>query len=135
MNPAEVLSELRGRGVVLALDGDWLRWRAPKGTMTPDLLARIREHKPILLAALRAGTSPALESRMVEWLNRNPPAATASDRCAWCGEDEEIGTVIVPFLAGNHGHVWLHSECWHAWGRNRRDKALAALKAVGLTGP
>lgn len=55
MIAAEVLSELQAKGVTLAPEGDKLRWRAPKGTMTPDLLARVREAKPALLALLAGG--------------------------------------------------------------------------------
>ena len=39
MSPAEtLLCELRIRGVVLRVEGDRLRWAAPSGVMTADLL-------------------------------------------------------------------------------------------------
>ena len=45
MNPAVLVSDLRGRGVELTVDGGDIRYRAPRGLLTPDVLAQLREHK------------------------------------------------------------------------------------------
>jgi hypothetical protein len=53
LSPTELLAELRSKGVELTADGDTLRCRAPRGLVTPDLAAVIRERKPELLRLLR----------------------------------------------------------------------------------
>ena len=52
MNPATLLSDLRRRGVELTAEGDRLRYRAPRGVLSPELLADLRSHKRELLAEL-----------------------------------------------------------------------------------
>ena len=51
MSAKALLEELRGRDVELMTDGDRLRYR-PKSAVTPDLLDRLRRHKPSLLRLL-----------------------------------------------------------------------------------
>ncbi len=68
MTAALLLAELRRRGVELILEGPTLRYRAPKGLLTSELLGAIREHKPALLAALthpKPTPDPALVSRLL----------------------------------------------------------------------
>jgi amino acid adenylation domain-containing protein len=50
----ELLDELAGRGVRLALQGEDLRVSAPKGTVTPELRDRLAGRKADLVAHLRA---------------------------------------------------------------------------------
>jgi hypothetical protein len=45
------LDELRGRGVEVGAEGDLLRYR-PRAAVTPELLDRLRTHKPGLLKLL-----------------------------------------------------------------------------------
>ena len=52
MSPVDLLAELRRRGVRLSVHGDKLRYVAPKGALTPDLLEAMRRHKPDLLRLL-----------------------------------------------------------------------------------
>lgn len=52
MTPAQVLNEARRRGIELRAVGDKLRFR-PVKSVTPELLAALREHKPALLALLQ----------------------------------------------------------------------------------
>jgi hypothetical protein len=49
---AELLTDLQALGVILAADGDRLRFH-PKDKVTPELLARMRDAKGELLAMLR----------------------------------------------------------------------------------
>ena len=49
MSVAEVFSELRGRGVMFTPEGDRLRWQAPKGAMTPELMDTLRLAKADIL--------------------------------------------------------------------------------------
>lgn len=59
MTAASLLSELQALGVRLFLDGDRLGYRAPKGTMTQDLLARVSARKAEMLALIAGPRSPA----------------------------------------------------------------------------
>ncbi len=52
MNAALSLPDLQARGVQLWAEGETLRYRAPAGTVTPELLANLQAHKPELLKAL-----------------------------------------------------------------------------------
>ena len=52
MNPATLISDLRRRGVELTAEGDRLHYRAPRGVLSPELLADLRSHKPEILAEL-----------------------------------------------------------------------------------
>ncbi len=63
MNTATLLSELGRRGISIRPEGDQLRYRAPRGALSPDLLAQIRECKAELLAELdqEARAIPVLE--------------------------------------------------------------------------
>jgi hypothetical protein len=52
MNTATLYRDLTVQGVTLYLDGGALRYRAPKGKMTPDVLANIKTHKVELVSLL-----------------------------------------------------------------------------------
>jgi hypothetical protein len=54
MNAEFIIQEVAGRGVILHLDGDTLRWRGPAGAFTPDLQNKVRELKPGIIQSLRA---------------------------------------------------------------------------------
>lgn len=65
----DLLRELEGRGVRLAVDGGRLIARAPAGAITPDLAERIREGKDELLRELErapVGTLAPLPRPLVE---------------------------------------------------------------------
>jgi len=53
---AELLSELRGRGVTVAVDGESLCLK-PKRALDQELLSRVRGAKPEILQILRDSTS------------------------------------------------------------------------------
>ena len=52
MSAVELLTELEARGVYVTADGDRLKIRAPKGTITPELRERLEENKPEIISAL-----------------------------------------------------------------------------------
>lgn len=52
MRTAELLSELRTRGVTLYPTPEGIRYEAPRGVMTPTLRAALAAHKGELLALL-----------------------------------------------------------------------------------
>ncbi|MEW6457620.1 MAG: hypothetical protein AB1441_00900 [Bacillota bacterium] len=55
MNVNELIWELQRRGITLEPAGDKLRWRGPKGAMTPELLDQLRDHKAEVLGLLQQG--------------------------------------------------------------------------------
>ena len=57
MNTAELLTEVQRRGIQLRAEGASLRYRAPKGTLTADLRAKLKAHKAELLTALEKPTA------------------------------------------------------------------------------
>jgi hypothetical protein len=71
---------------------------------------------------------------VVEWMNRNPPAANAPDRCAHCGESMADHEAL-PFLNGAGGHVWMHDRCHTGWTALRKADAVRALASFGLDPP
>lgn len=58
MTPQTLLTELRTRGVVLIPEGSALRYRAPKGALTPDLRKALEEQKAAIMAALSGAEKP-----------------------------------------------------------------------------
>lgn len=54
MSPEELLARLRAAGVELWIDGPGLRFRAPRGALTPDLKTALAAAKPEIMALLAA---------------------------------------------------------------------------------
>lgn len=52
MNTAEIINQLHNAAIWVALEGDMLTIDAPAGTLTPELLAEIKERKPEIIEAL-----------------------------------------------------------------------------------
>jgi hypothetical protein len=74
----------------------------------------------------------ALENTIVDYLNAIHPDTDPS-RCAWCGQPEAPGAVLLPF--GVSTHAWLHPDCWAPWREERRVKAIAELAAMKIEAP
>jgi hypothetical protein len=66
MSAALLLEEVRGLGVTLFVEGGSVRWRGPKGVMTPELLARLSEQKAAILLMLKAAVDPEDEEEAKE---------------------------------------------------------------------
>jgi hypothetical protein len=161
MSAVQALGAARAFGIHLELDGDNLLLEAarPPPDAILDALSR---HKPDVVRILRSandGCSPdywhvlfheraaftelaggvaradaearAFDCCVVEWLNRNP-APSVAGRCAWCGQSESYGAIIVPYGTEPGGHAWLHAECWPAWYELRRSNARRALVQMGI---
>lgn len=58
MTPQTLLTELRTRGVALIPEGSALRYRAPKGALTPDLRKALEEQKAGVMAVLAEAEKP-----------------------------------------------------------------------------
>ncbi|HEY9283603.1 MAG TPA: condensation domain-containing protein, partial [Pyrinomonadaceae bacterium] len=64
MTTAELISELRSLGVRLRPDGERLRYSAPSGVLTPELLKTLAESKGEILAFLRSAAAAAEPSAL-----------------------------------------------------------------------
>jgi hypothetical protein len=72
MTTTALLAYFRSLGVELWAEGDRLRYRAPKGVLTPTLLAELVAHKEEMLALLRqAQISPRPSSAALSSLSRS----------------------------------------------------------------
>ena len=115
-------AELRGKGVELTAEGEQLHLRAPAGTLTDEVKAQLRDHKPEVLALLRdavdglAETSIVLETRAVlvavrvrsrslrreVWLARDERTARELHQSAPAGESLPVLLFEeIPKLRGN----------------------------------
>jgi amino acid adenylation domain-containing protein len=69
-----LLDELTRRGATLVPEGNHVRYRAPKGALTPELRAALAAHKQEVLALLRAGLAasrtahPLSSAQQAIWL-------------------------------------------------------------------
>lgn len=84
MTAGELLRELHRRGVRLTAHEGRLRCEAPRGTITPDLVEAMRQHKAAVLAILQGAEVEAGP----EWrprLGESFPAVWPSGECVRCG--------------------------------------------------
>lgn len=90
---AALLQTLTGRGVVLTADAGKLRYKAPAGTMTPDLRRQLEAHKAALVALLSA--------QQVGLFDASAPdlgAASEPDSRLITGSAPELGRPLVAGL-------------------------------------
>lgn len=78
MTPEETLDQLRSLGVSLTAQDDRLTLDAPKGTVTAELLERVRSQKTALVSLLRESDTPRLtethgETHAIPPLSNTPP--------------------------------------------------------------
>ena len=105
MSALPIISEISEQGITARLEGDEVTLSAPKGTLTPDLISRLRGKKPDLLRSLKElqeraeqdweeiSTDPAklkafAELVMIEDMRRQgivPDHYTATTTCKHCG--------------------------------------------------
>ena len=52
MNPDQLLTITREKGIVLKAQGDQLDFKAPCGAMTPELAESLKQHKPEIIKIL-----------------------------------------------------------------------------------
>jgi hypothetical protein len=103
MTATDLLAELRAQGVLLSVDGDRLVYDAPTGTMTPALLAMLRETKAGLVALLQVPAAGPPESELVA---RPSASATVAQGQEWGRLDERgrlawhDGAVYAPTITG-----------------------------------
>ena len=119
----EVLAYLARAGDAWGAD-EWRDWITERGA--------ILEHDGGLSRPDADGW--AFQDAVVEWLNRNPPAADPHV-CAGCDEPiNEGGTNWRPLADGATVHYGgaYGLRCWERHGAKRRAEAEAALAALGV---
>lgn len=55
MKTMELIQNLKGKNVMLTVEGGTLKVKAPVGVLTDDLKAALREHKPEIIQLLQTG--------------------------------------------------------------------------------
>jgi hypothetical protein len=116
MNAASLLSELTRRGVSLEPRGAVLHYRAPCGSLTPELRAALVKHKPTVLALL--------QNRVAALRAAGDAAARIHEHCALCKRCPppwEWGTPEEP-----PGLCVAGSQLWRVY-REARGRALGEL--------
>ena len=162
MSAAAALKAARSAGIRLAIDGDALVLDADTAPPM-RVFEAVSRYKAGMMALLRRGRdgwsgedwqayfeeraaiaefegglsrqqaeASALDCCIAEWLNRNP-APSSPRHCLHCGQPGEKNDQLLPFGTESSGHAWLHSGCWPFWYEARREEAMAALAAFGLT--
>lgn len=91
-----LLARLLGLGVRLRLDGDTIRYDAPRGVMTPELVDALRMAKPEILAAARPQTRTVacvgcgrfhfVEPGLCYWCRQRHTRQPIGEPCPGCGE-------------------------------------------------
>jgi hypothetical protein len=83
---------LASHGIALYLDGDALRFRAPKGALTAELKEQIAAHRdeviirlrpPAPIRAVRPGAACRCDWR--EWVDESPQGGQIRTHCGQCG--------------------------------------------------
>ncbi len=157
----DIIVQVRAAGGRVMIIEDRLKVRAPL-PLPDKLVAELRLHKAEVMAFLQDGKAAwtpedwrvffderagiaehdaglsradaearAYECCIVEWLNCHAPTQDDPNQCIHCGQ-RMAETEALPFLTGDGGHVWMHSNCHSAWMARRRADATAALAIFGL---
>jgi hypothetical protein len=105
----------------------------------PTAVKWIKAFEHNVAAILRVRNAPRVEAERVAFANTvtafldaNRPD-TDPTRCAHCGLSE-CPNDLRP-MGGGVRHSWVHSDCWEAWSKHRRARAIEALAAMGIVSP
>jgi amino acid adenylation domain-containing protein len=72
MNLNQLMQQIREKGILLRVDGDRLRYDAPKGVMTDELLSELARHKSSIMADLgEEFQSSAADAEVIPRVERN----------------------------------------------------------------
>ena len=92
MTTEALTTMLELRGVSLYLEGEAIRFRAPKGALTAELKDQIAEHRTAVIAQLRSPTSTDAGSRIDDcrcetkfWIDESPQEGRIRTHCGECG--------------------------------------------------
>jgi hypothetical protein len=96
MTVTSLLGELRALGVRLFLDGGRVAYRAPRGIMTPELLARLSARKAELLALLTSAVPDNLTADEREEFDERLAIATIDGQVR---EEEAVQIAVEQIMA------------------------------------
>lgn len=92
MNAIQLISALKEQGIVLFVDGNELRFRAPKGALTADLKTQIAKHREEIVRHLQAQAeyskpqpNKCLRCNTGEWIDESPRNGSIRTHCGRCG--------------------------------------------------
>ena len=121
MTPHAILAELRNRGVHLTVEGDALRYRGPRGALTPDLRQAVAHHKPELVRLLSTSALDADAGEVAAVKLRNTAIGDV-----WLVADAEA-LAEHPDILRSGLPLFFFDEL-----EERRGKTPAELKAIGM---
>jgi amino acid adenylation domain-containing protein len=134
-----LLSDLRARGVSLAVADGQLKVTAPKGALTPALQLQLRENKSAILELLGA-TAPAAEAPSLAPIMAYHPALpaplSAAQHRLWFVEQLHPGTAFLnlPFTVRLQGPLNIAALEWAVAEVGRRHDALkSCIRVIGDT--
>ncbi len=78
----EVLAELRRRGVLVEARGEVLHVEAPRGTISPEMLRRLRQLKPELLRLAAVAPAPPTVGDGLGGVSAVQPSLLVAEVCA-----------------------------------------------------
>lgn len=164
MSTVKAITAARDAGIQLSVDGDDLVLEASAAPPS-DVLDLLSRHKADIVTLLRPGAdywsaedwrtffderagiaehdgglaradaeAQAFAICVSEWMNRHS-ANSSPDRCLSCGENETAANPLLPYGSEDHGHAWLHSDCWRGWYEARKEDAVGALVNMGIEKP
>ncbi|MEO0704113.1 MAG: thioester reductase domain-containing protein [Cyanobacteria bacterium J06649_5] len=101
------LNHLQSLDIRLWLDGDTLRCNAPKGALTPELTAQLKEKKPAIIALLK-GSAVNPQQQLTESPSTTSPSSsisssTAAEKTDW-QQDRHLPSEIHPKFSNVHTH-------------------------------
>ena len=89
----QLLTELELNQVVLSVDGDRMRYRAPVGALSDDTLTAIAQHRTALVDYFRAKVQPCLQRpekcitcEQQYWVDEPPKYGRIRTTCSKCGQ-------------------------------------------------
>jgi hypothetical protein len=121
VSPHALLGELRNRGVHLSVEGDALRYRGPRGALTPELREAVAANKPELVRLLSPSNLDADAGELAAVMLRKTVIGGV-----WLVADDEA-LADHPDIIRSGLPVFLFSEV-----EQLRGKTPAELKAFGM---
>ena len=107
--------------------------------ISPTAAKWIKVFEDNVAAVLRVRNVPRAEAERVAFANTvaafldaNRPD-TEPTRCTHCGLSERPNDLRP--MGGGVRHSWVHNDCWEAWSKHRRARAIEALAAMGIVSP
>jgi hypothetical protein len=91
LSATELMSELGRRGVILYLDGDRLRFRAPAGALMPELRAAVNKQRSAIVERLRPPRTIVPSGAKCtrcdhrDWVDEPAVAGQIRTTCGKCG--------------------------------------------------